>query len=366
MLAILGCAAEMEMTSGEAKPKVAKAEMTEKQRNDDLRKRMASADWEHPARTFKKFFGKKGTLEHSLSDGQLEQLKVEVKNKTEWQAVSMTTYWDCSSQYCLSFKNGRDALRKSCANVHNEVWHRGPRKTDHASESLGLFQGKDGKMYGTVAASSSLGVDDHESLGCGKCYNIRRGDKANWGGFFHNTSLTVMVSNWCPASRDAPCPAPGKIGDFGTKFHFDLAVPGGGMGTMPTCAHTYEKEDHRGYQRLKEAFNNTLHACSELPRKLQESCRLYHSKVAGMPLNIGLAFAEVDCPMELLDRFECNKPCPTCEDPLSYKQLQSIVKKEGSLSKGEQKAYNAGLGMAEFAAKEHQSFRQKLQPQKKQ
>jgi hypothetical protein len=351
LLAIVGCAAEE------------KPEMTPEQKKaHDLKKRMDSADWSHPAKTFKKFFGKKGLERHSLSVKQLEELQVEVKNKTEWQAVSMTTYWDCSSQYCLSFKNGRDNLRKQCANVNNEVWHKGPRKTDHAAAALGLFQGKDGKLYGTVAASSSLGVDDKESLGCGKCYNIRRGLEANWGGYYHDADLTVMVSNWCPPNRDAPCPAPGKIGEFGTKFHFDLAVPGGGMGTMPTCAHTYEKEDdrHRGYQRLKEAFNNTLHACTELPFELQKSCKLYHQKVAQSPLNIGLAFAEVDCPAELLDRFECNKPCPTCEEGLTWLQLNKIVQKGGKLTKAEQEAWEKKQSMAEHQASQHQGFRQKL------
>merc|ERR550537_1588396 len=174
------------------------------------------------------------------------------------------------------------------------------------------------------------------------------------------TKLTVMVSNWCPPSRDAPCPAPGKIGEFGTKYHFDLAVPGGGMGTMPTCAHTYEKEDHRPLERLKQAFNNTLHACSELPTELQSSCRAYHSKVSQSPLNLGLAFAEVSCPAELLDRFQCNKPCPTCEDPLSWKQLDMIVKRGGKLTKAETAAWEAKQSMADYTASQHQSFREKL------
>merc|ERR1719473_127591 len=95
----------------------------------DLKQRMDRADWQHPAKTFRKFFGRKGLERHSLSAKQMEQLLVEVKNKSEWQAVSMTTYWDCSSQYCLSYKKGRDNLRKnSCPNVNNEIWHKGPRK----------------------------------------------------------------------------------------------------------------------------------------------------------------------------------------------------------------------------------------------
>eukprot|EP00746_Dinoflagellata_sp_MGD_P159352 gnl/MRDRNA2_/MRDRNA2_86681_c0_seq3.p1 gnl/MRDRNA2_/MRDRNA2_86681_c0~~gnl/MRDRNA2_/MRDRNA2_86681_c0_seq3.p1 ORF type:complete len:363 (+),score=98.96 gnl/MRDRNA2_/MRDRNA2_86681_c0_seq3:64-1152(+) len=352
LLAILGCAAEEKPADKDLTP--------EQKKRNDLKRRMDAADWSHPAKTFKKFFGKKGLERHSLSVKQVEELAVEVKNKSEWQAVSMTTYWDCSSQYCLSFKNGRDSLRKTCKNVNNEVWHKGPRKTDHAAAALGLFQGKDNKLYGTVAASASLGVDDKESLGCGKCYTIRRGDDGNFGGFYKDTKLTVMVSNWCPPTRDAPCPAPGKIGEFGTKFHFDLAVPGGGMGTMPTCAHTYEKEDNRGYARLKQAFNNTLHACSELPFELQKSCKLYHSKIAQSPLNIGLAFAEVDCPTELLDRFECNKPCPTCEQGLSFQQLDKLVRKGNKLTKEEQEAWEKKQGMDEHRAEKHQGFRQKL------
>jgi len=276
----------------------------------------------------------------------------------------MTTYWDCSSQYCLSYKPGREALKKnSCPNVNNEIWHKGPRGTDHASEALGLFQGANGEMYGTVAASSSLDVDDKDSMGCGKCYTMRKGELGNFGGFYSWTKLTVMVSNWCPPSRDAPCPAAGKIGEFGTKYHFDLAVPGGGMGTMPTCAHTYLKEDGRSLEKLKHAFNNTLHSCSELPIRLQKSCYLYHKKIAQYPLNLGIAFAEVECPRELTERFECNKKClgkDSCDDPLNWHQLDMIVKRGGLLTKAEKKAWEGNMSMADLKIKEGGAFRQKL------
>ena len=106
-----------------------------------IQEKMKTADWNHPAQEFKKIFGKNALESHTLSGEQMDKLLVEVKNKSEWKHASMTTYWDCSSQYCLSFKNGREALKKnSCPNVNNEIWHRGPRSTDHASEALGLFQ----------------------------------------------------------------------------------------------------------------------------------------------------------------------------------------------------------------------------------
>lgn len=342
-----------------------------------LQKKMAAADWSKgPKQTFMKFFGKsKGLTRHSLSDAQMEKLLVEVKNKTEWQAASMTTYWDCSSQYCISHKSGREAMMKnSCPNIHNDLWHLGPRRSDHASEKLGLFQGEDGHLYGTVAASGSLGVDNKNALGCGKCYTVRRGEDASFGGFYPDTKLTVMVSNWCPDSRDAPCPAAGKTGEFGTKFHFDLAVPGGGMGSMPTCAHLYEKIDGRedAFEKLKGAFSNTLHQCSLLPAfsKLRDSCKLYHAKVAQYPLNMGLAFAEVDCPPQLTERFECSKPCvgQSCEAGLTWAQLNNIKKYSKfskTLSKQEEAAWAAKMSIDEFRAQKEQSFREKLSPKKK-
>jgi len=356
LLLVLGCAAE-------EGPKVKKVEeVPAKKLNVQA---MTHADWSNPKRTFMKFFGTKGLTSHSLSDAQLAQLAKQVQNKTEWKPVSMSTYWDCSYQYCLKHKPGREAMRKnSCPNIHNEMWHRGPRSIDHASESIGLFE-HEGGLFGTVAASGSLGVDENDALGCGKCYAIRRGDEANFGGFRSNAKLTVMVSNWCPASRDAPCPAAGKIGSFGTPFHFDLAVPGGGQGTMPTCANTYAKEDGRNLKELKEAFNNTLEQCHQLPKSLRQSCTLYR-KVAQYPLNLGLAFAEVECPAVLSARFGCRKTCDDCEDELSYAKLQQVVKRgEGKLSKLEQAAFDAKKGVAEYKAANPQSFRQKLKLQKK-
>lgn len=355
-IAILGCVASP------PGPKVKGPKMTDEERLKEKMKKMEKDDWSKPKFMFKKYFGKTlGTERHSLSNSQMDKLLKEVQNKTEWQAASMTTYWDCSSQYCLSFKPGRENLRKnSCPNVNNENWHKGPRSTDHANEKLGLFEGKDGHLYGTVAASASLGVDDKDAPGCGKCYTFRRGDLASFGGFFGSAKLTVMVSNYCPAARDAPCPLPGKVGEFGTKFHFDLAVPGGGMGTMPTCVHTYANETGRSHKDLKEAFNNTLDSCEKLPSKLRNSCKLYKQKIAKYPLNIGLAFTEVECPTELTSRFECNTRCPNCEEPLSWRQLDKIVKKGEGLSKTEAAAYDAKLGMKEYQAKQHQSFKQKL------
>jgi len=195
--------------------------------------------------------------------------------------ASTTRYWDCSKPTC--------AWASKCL---------GSGHGNFASDWNQLFKGSDGRIYGTVASSGSFGMDDAGGA-CMKCYDLTVKDGPAMG-----KQLTVMATNYCP---DEPtCPAAGETNPKGQQYHFDIAIPGGGLGGQGKCSEEYGGGDWKVL---------SADDCGKLPEGIQSGCNLWYNDLDGMD-NPLVDWVEVSCPSELADRCgTAPTPAPTPPAP---------------------------------------------------
>eukprot|EP00937_MAST-01D_sp_MAST-1D-sp2_P005638 g5638.t1 len=182
------------------------------------------------------------------------------------KTASTTRYWDCSKPTC--------AWCGKCKKAGDG---------DYAASWNQLFKGSDGKLYGTAATSGSLG-QSNSGGDCKHCYELTFKDGAAKG-----KTLTLMTTNFCP---DQPtCPkSPSDKNQYGEHYHFDIAIPGGGVGAADKCQKQYSS---------KYSWKaNSKSDCSKLPDKLQGGCKVWWEELGGMD-NPKADFKKVDCPSAL-------------------------------------------------------------------
>lgn len=118
-----------------------------------------------------------------------------------------------------------------------------------------------------------------------KCYDLVVKDGPAAG-----KELTVMATNYCP---DQPtCPAAGQTNQYGQQYHFDIAIPGGGLGLQGKCGEEYGGGDWKV---------NSAADCGKLPGGIQSGCELWYDELSGMD-NPLVDWSEVTCPSELTNR----------------------------------------------------------------
>ena len=181
-------------------------------------------------------------------------------------SASTTRYWDCSKPTC--------AWCGKCKKAGDG---------DYAASWNQLFKGSDGKLYGTAATCGSLG-QSNSGGDCKHCYELIVKDGSAKG-----KTLTVMATNFCP---DQPtCPkSPSDKNQYGEHYHFDIAIPGGGVGKADKCDKEYgSKYDWKV---------NSKSDCTKLPTKLQSGCKVWWEELGGMD-NPKVDFKKVSCPSEL-------------------------------------------------------------------
>jgi len=100
--------------------------------------------------------------------------------------------------------------------------------------------------------------------------------------------LTVMTTNYCPDAGVCP-KTPGETNKFGEHYHFDIAIPGGGLGLQGKCSQQYGGGDWKV---------NSEADCGKLPSGIQSGCKLWYSHLNGME-NPKVDFQQVSCPLEL-------------------------------------------------------------------
>jgi len=195
--------------------------------------------------------------------------------------ASTTRYWDCSYQHCYAHMSPKPSK------FHYEKLELGGNVTYFARPELGLFE-QWGHLFGTVAVSRSLDVNFRwGSKGCGKCYDL----KMQWGNAQYK-DLTVMATNFCPECNKGKS----SWGINYLDWHFDFAIPGGGLGLSPHCQVQYP------WVKSQDWLVTHTWNCRALPKELQASCEL---GITFLPDYGNVFFKEVPCPWILLDRLGC-------------------------------------------------------------
>jgi len=198
-----------------------------------------------------------------------------------------TRYWDCCKVSCgwngkapfsgpvqSCAKNGRDSIdinaQSGCGG--------GPSYACNANQPWAV---NDNLAYGFAAAHLS---GKSESDWCCACYELKFTDGAANGKTF-----VVQVTN--------------TGGDLGEN-HFDLMIPGGGVGLFNGCTGQWgAPQDGWG---AKYGGVSSKDQCNQLPGELQSGCnwRFDWFKNADNP---AMSFRRVKCPAELTQKSNCHR-----------------------------------------------------------
>lgn len=85
--------------------------------------------------------------------------------------------------------------------------------------------------------------------------------------------------------------------------HFDIAIPGGGVGIFPLgCERQWNASDQGWGDRYGGV--HTEAECSQLPKPLQRGCKFRFEFMEGVP-NPDVSFYQVKCPAELVALTGC-------------------------------------------------------------
>ncbi|KAI9497831.1 RlpA-like double-psi beta-barrel-protein domain-containing protein-containing protein, partial [Zychaea mexicana] len=135
--------------------------------------------------------------------------------------------------------------------------------------------------YG-FAAASIAGLD--ESGWCCGCYEL-----TFTSGEIDGKKMVVQVTN--------------TGGDLGSN-HFDLQIPGGGVGIFNGCESQWNAPSNGWGERYGGL--NSASGCTDLPKQLQAGCewRFNWFKNANNP---SVSFKEVTCPSELTKKTGCSR-----------------------------------------------------------
>jgi hypothetical protein len=185
-----------------------------------------------------------------------------------------TRYWDCAKPTCAWKFGVRSCAKDGATPIPASEQSGANGGGAFACDSQQPFAGDDGKAYGFAAVSD-------ESLCC-KCYELEFTDTVVAG-----KRMVVQIVNTGPH-------------DVG---HFDIAMPGGGIGGTDGCTAQFGSGPDWGQLY---GGHYTRDKCYAIPSQLLEGCLFRYDWFAGA-VNPSFEYAEVSCPTTLSDRSGCPK-----------------------------------------------------------
>ena len=183
-----------------------------------------------------------------------------------------TRYWDCAKPTCSWGSGVRSCAKDGVTAVPSSEQSGVDGGAAFACDSQQPFAGEDGKGYGFAAVSDA-------SLCC-RCFALEFSDTAVAG-----TTMVVQVVNTGPE----------EVG------HFDLAMPGGGIGGADGCTAQFGSGPDWG-QLYGGTY--TRDRCYAIPSQLLPGCLFRFDWFAGA-VNPSFEFAEIACPASLSERSGC-------------------------------------------------------------
>jgi Glycosyl hydrolase family 45 len=184
-----------------------------------------------------------------------------------------TRYWDCAKPSCAWEFGVRSCAKDGKTTVPSSEQSGADGGIAFACDSQQPFVGEDGKGYGFAAVSEDL---------CCRCFELRFTDTAVAG-----KTMVVQIVNTGPHESG----------------HFDLAMPGGGIGGVDGCTPQFGKGHDWGQLY---GGHYTRDACYGIPEQLRPGCMFRYDWFAGA-VNPSFEYAEVSCPTELSDKSGCPK-----------------------------------------------------------
>lgn len=207
-----------------------------------------------------------------------------------------TRYWDCCKPSCswpgkanftAPVRNCKVDGLTSTSNNDQSGCNGGPA---YICTNQQPFSVNSNLAYGFAAGKLKNQV---ESDWCCGCYEMTFDGTDNQGGssaqLIKGKRLVVQVTN--------------TGGDLGDN-HFDLQIPGGGVGIFNGCTAEYGAPTDGWGQRYGGVSSESQ--CSTLPSSLQNGCKFRFGFMGGAD-NPNVQFRRVYCPKELVDITLCRR-----------------------------------------------------------
>ncbi|KAI9265548.1 endo-beta-D-1,4-glucanase [Helicostylum pulchrum] len=200
---------------------------------------------------------------------------------------STTRYWDCCKASCswpgkASVSGPVDTCGKNGISILDDNAQSGCNGGDgYMCNNNQPWAVNDGLAYGFAAASIA---GSSESGWCCGCYEL-----TFTSGPVNGKKMVVQVTN--------------TGGDLGQN-HFDLQMPGGGVGIFDGCSSQWNIPSEKWGARYGGI--SSASECDGLPSQLQAGCkwRFNWFKNADNP---SMSFKEVSCPAALVTRSGCKR-----------------------------------------------------------
>ncbi|XP_076255679.1 endoglucanase-like [Rhynchophorus ferrugineus] len=198
-----------------------------------------------------------------------------------------TRYWDCCKPSCAWIENvntptpvnscAADGVTIVNASVHSGCDNDG---TSYVCNNQQPWAVSDTLAYGFVAASFTGGADNSH---CCICLKLQFQNALN------GKSMVVQVIN--------------TGSDLGSN-HFDIQVPGGGVGIFTRGCQTQWNAPWSGWGQQYGGVSSDAE-CSQLPSELQDGCHFRFNWFQNAD-NPQVYFEQVTCPSELTSLSGCS------------------------------------------------------------
>ncbi|KAK4155539.1 glycoside hydrolase [Chaetomidium leptoderma] len=204
------------------------------------------------------------------------------------QSGQTTRYWDCCKPSCAWPGKGSKGVLKTCDKGDNAL-------NDGGNTKSGCDNGGGAFM---CSNQSPWAVDDNLAYGWA-AVNIAGSNESRWCCACYELTFTSGPV----AGKKMIVQASNTGGDLGNN-HFDIAMPGGGVGLFNACTNQYGAPSNGWGQRYGGVSSKS--ECDGFPAALKAGCNWRFDWFMGAD-NPAVTFKEVTCPSELTSKSGCSR-----------------------------------------------------------
>jgi len=272
-------ACEIDTSKCSTKKKTTK-KTTKKPTKKTTKKSSAKAN-NNVKKTTKKTTTKKATVTKKTNNNSGNSIQVIGSRRNG----KTTRYWDCCKPSCSW------AGKANVSHPVNTCNKRGSILSDVNARS-----GCDGGDAFTCTDQTPWAINDNLSYGFAAAH-ISGGSEASWCCACYRLTFT----NTAVKGKQLVVQVTNTGGDLGEN-HFDLQIPGGGLGIFDGCSSQFNTNASSWGDRYGGVHSAS--ECNKLPKALQAGCkwRFNWFKNADNP---AMVFEEVKCPAELTKKTGC-------------------------------------------------------------
>ncbi len=221
----------------------------------------------------------------SSSSSSSSDIQIEKISGGQSGTAATTMYWDCCKPSCgWGTQSGVSGAVDTCSADGVTVLSSSSTETACSGGTAYVCTDQSPIVVNDTFAMGFIASYIDGTYECCKCYYLSFTDS-----LLTNKHMIVQATN---------------TGSYTDDPHFDIAVPGGGVGDYNACSSQWGAGSDGWGKRYGGVQNET--ACSELPTELQTGCDFRWDWWGGAD-NPDAEFYEVTCPSELTTITGCSR-----------------------------------------------------------